>query len=125
MKKLLIALLMIASQLAFAATELTAENYEALLTKSINSGRPAVIKFYADWCGPCQLMKPVYEAVEKDLAGKADFYTINVEGTNPLARVVNSIPTIVVLKSKGQQVEPIVGYMDKDQLEKAILERMK
>lgn len=125
MKKFLIALLMMVSSAAFAATDLTPENYEAELTKSLDAGTPVVIEFYADWCGYCQIQKPMYAQAEKSLAGKANFYRVNVDSKNPMARQIDGIPTIIVLKSRGSQVNPIVGAQKTQQeLEAAILERL-
>lgn len=126
MKKLLVALLMMFSSAAFAATELTTENYQAELTKALDSGKPVVLKFYAEWCPACQAMKPMYEKAEKDLTDKATFYIVNVDKNNALSRQINSIPTIIVIKKRGEAANPLVGVPPtQEALESAILERLK
>lgn len=126
MKKLLIALMMLLSSSAFAVTELTPKSTEAELTAGLNTGKPVVIEFYADWCHFCQDMKPMYEQAEADMKDKATFYRINVDSKNPLARQVDGLPTIVVLKARGEAAKPLVGAQpSQEELEKQLLERMK
>lgn len=73
-----------------------------------------VLDFYADWCGPCQMMKPVFADLEKDYEGKVKFSVINVD-ENPgksAEHQVLSIPTYVFMKD-GTEVDRIVGYTPK------------
>lgn len=126
MKKLLLAILMAVSVNVHAGMPLTPQNTEAELTKALETKKPIVLKFYADWCGACQKLKPMMAEVEKRLAGKALFYEIDVDSGGPLSSQINAIPTIVVFKERGQAVEPIVGVPNSiDELEKLLLEKMK
>lgn len=74
-----------------------------------------VIDFYADWCGPCQVMKPVMAEVEKQFEGKAEFEQVDVEANGALAAQfgVMSIPTFVILKD-NEEVARRMGAMPKD-----------
>lgn len=75
------------------------------------------IDFYADWCGPCHAMKPVFEVLEKEYQGKIQFKKIDVESDLTTAGKygVMSIPTFVILKD-GTEVSRKVGAMPKDSM---------
>ncbi|HOM78157.1 thioredoxin [Patescibacteria group bacterium] len=74
-----------------------------------------VLDFYADWCGPCKVMSPVFEALKKEYAGKAEFESIDVEANGAMAGQyqVMSIPTFIILKD-GKEVSRRMGAMPKD-----------
>lgn len=76
-----------------------------------------LIDFYADWCGPCQAMKPIFEEVEKQYEGKVEFKKVDVEAETAMAQkfTVMSIPTFVILKD-GEEVSRKMGAMPKDAL---------
>ncbi|WP_158059503.1 thioredoxin [Halorussus halophilus] len=75
--------------------------------------------FYADWCGPCQMLAPVVEqlAAETDAA----IAKVDVDANQQLARAygVQGVPTLVLF-ADGQQVEEIVGVQGEDQLRSLI-----
>src|SRR4030043_303027 len=74
-----------------------------------------LIDFYADWCGPCVVMKPVIEELEKEFAGKIEVKKINVdESEEETAKYgVMSIPTYLVLQD-GQEGDRFVGAPSKE-----------
>lgn len=76
-----------------------------------------LLDFYADWCGPCQAMKPIFDEIEKDYEGKVEFKKVDVEVEGTLAQEysVVSIPTFVLLKD-GKEVGRKMGAMPKDVL---------
>lgn len=79
-----------------------------------------VLDFYADWCGPCQMMKPIIEQVEKEHP-EVEFEAINIDEQAELAEKygVMSIPTLVVMD--GEEVkETLVGMKSKAEIEKVI-----
>lgn len=84
--------------------------------------RPAVIDFYATWCGPCKLTAPVVEKVAKEYDGKIDFYKVDVDQQKELAALfgVQSIPTLLFIPMEGQPTKS-VGAVDYNQLRGAIL----
>ena len=53
---------------------------------SFSGNKPAIIDFYADWCGPCQMMRPIFEELSKDYAGKIKFAKLNTEDAPDLAQ---------------------------------------
>jgi thioredoxin 1 len=73
-----------------------------------------IIDFYADWCGPCQIMKPVFDKVSKDFK-KVNFYKVNVDESSEAASTyeVRSIPTIVFLKD-GEEVDRFMGAVHEE-----------
>jgi thioredoxin 1 len=80
-----------------------------------------LIDFYADWCGPCVVMKPVIEELEKELAGKIEVKKINVD-TNEEETAkygVMSIPTYLILKD-SEEVDRLVGAASKEALKNKI-----
>lgn len=76
-----------------------------------------LIDFYADWCGPCQAMKPIFEEIKTDYEDKVEFQKINVEENGAEASKYNvmSIPTFVLLK-EGSEISRKIGAMPKDVL---------
>ena len=71
----------------------------------------AVVDFSATWCGPCKMLAPVLEQVSGQLAGKVDFYNVDVDDCPALAMEyrVNSVPCLVLMK-KGQFVDQSIGF---------------
>ncbi len=87
----------------------------------INKNRLVLVDFYADWCMPCRMMAPVVEELAKELAGKVLIGKINVD-ENPATAdrfQVFSIPTLVIIKS-GREVDRIIGFIPKSQVEARI-----
>ncbi|RJP47231.1 MAG: thioredoxin [Armatimonadetes bacterium] len=80
-----------------------------------------LLDFWAPWCGPCQMMKPVVEELEKELEGKVEFIQVNVdEDPQEAAKYgVMGIPTFVILKD-DQEVGRKVGFTSKEELLKLI-----
>jgi len=85
------------------------------------SAIPVVVDFWAPWCGPCQMMGPIFESVSADFAGKVKFAKLNVDELPEHASSfgVQGIPTLVVLK-KNKEVGRIVGLLAKDALKQKI-----
>lgn len=83
--------------------------------------RPAIIDFYADWCGPCRSLAPVLDEVSQEYAGKVDVYKVNTETTPELAALfgVRGIPAILFAPLEG---EPAMssGFMPKESFQNAI-----
>lgn len=66
--------------------------------------KPAVIDFYADWCGPCKMVGPILEDLSKEYEGKVDIYKINTEEQQELAGMfgISSIPSILFIPVDAQ-----------------------
>lgn len=73
-----------------------------------------ILDFYADWCGPCQMMKPIFAELEKEYGDRVKFTVINSD-ENPQKTMeygVLGIPTYVFLE-EGKEVDRIVGFTPK------------
>lgn len=79
------------------------------------TGQLVLVKFYADWCGPCKAYAPVYEEVANEYAGKIKFVKINVDtAEKELTRNIESIPTTILCR--GKYAVGTSGGMDKEGL---------
>ena len=74
-----------------------------------------LIDFYADWCGPCVVMEPVTEELEKEMAGKVNIRKVDVDKDQAEASKygVMSIPTYIILKD-GREVDRFIGSTSKE-----------
>lgn len=74
-----------------------------------------LIDFYADWCGPCKVMGPIFEEIEKEYEGKVEFQKVDVEAEQDIAAKyeIMSIPTFVILKN-DKETDRKTGAMPKD-----------
>lgn len=75
----------------------------------------AVVDMYADWCGPCRMMAPIYEELAKEYDGRVKIGKLDVDSDPevPGQFGVSSIPTIVFLKD-GKEVARMVGFQSKE-----------
>src|SRR5574344_127644 len=89
----------------------------ASFDKVINQDVPVLVDFWAPWCGPCKMLGPVIEEVEKEVGSSAVVAKVNVDDEQDLAVKYNvsSIPTMIVFK-KGEQVDRTVGFMAKEKI---------
>ncbi len=90
---------------------------------SFKGSRPAIIDFYADWCGPCQMQAPVLDRIAETYKGKVDIYKIDTEASPELAGMfgIKGIPALLFIPSQG---EPAMnsGFIAEEGLQRAIKE---
>ena len=82
---------------------------------------PAIIDFYADWCGPCKMVAPILEELSDEYTGKINIYKVDTEKEQELSSVfgIRSIPSILFIPKDGQpMMQP--GALPKDSLVQVI-----
>lgn len=87
----------------------------------LGSKSPAVVDFWAAWCGPCQMVNPIVEELAKEYADKVGFFKLNVDDNQavPGRYGIRSIPTLMVFRD-GKPAGTIVGFMPKRELKKQL-----
>lgn len=115
-------------------TRLTEDTFKENVIELVDSGddtkswifkgdKPAIIDFYADWCAPCKMLSPILEQLEKDFAGKIDFYKVDTDAEVVLARMfqIQSIPSILMISTEEDYTpQMILGAIPREGLLQAI-----
>lgn len=124
MKKTILTLITIAI-IGFFMNDLVAQNaatsnIKTLSESNFKSGTKSglvLVDFYADWCRPCKMMKPVLEEVAGEYKSQITIASINTDFNKTLSAQYNisGIPCMILFKD-GKEVKRIIGYQDKTQL---------
>ncbi len=94
--------------------KITKNNFES---EVMQSDKPVLLDFWADWCGPCRMVGPVVDEVAEQLGDSAKVGKVNVDEEQDLAQKFNvmSIPTLVVIKD-GKVTQSAVGVQSKQNI---------
>ena len=97
---------------------ITEENFE---NEVLNSDKPVLVDFWAQWCGPCRMLGPIIEEIANDYEGKVKVGKVNVDEQPNLASKygIASIPTVIVFKN-GKPEKTFVGLRSKNEIDNMI-----
>jgi thioredoxin 1 len=87
------------------------------LQEKIKNGDKVIVEFFANWCGPCRMMKPVFEKVASENKTDVQMYTMDIEDNKDYAMSlgIKSIPSIKIF-NEGKVVETKVGVLNEDHI---------
>ena len=101
-------------------------NFEENKDWKFEGKRPALIDFYADWCGTCKMIAPILEQLSEEYGDKLDIYKIDTEAEQELAAAfgIRSIPSMLFCPAEGQP-QMANGALPKPELERIIADVLK
>lgn len=101
-----------------AVVHVNTENFE---TEVVKSDVPVIIDFFADWCMPCRMMAPEFEALSKEYTDTLKFAKVNTDENGELSNKfgVEGIPCLILTKG-GKEIDRIVGFSPRDVLKRKI-----
>ena len=93
------------------------QNKDDFINKVLNSEKPVLVDFWAEWCGPCKMIAPILEEIASEQEEHIDIAKLNVDEAADVARrfEVMSIPTLILFDN-GVPTKRIVGAKSKDAL---------
>lgn len=96
------------------AKETTDKSFESDV---LNSGKPVLVDFWAEWCGPCRQLAPIIDELSKDKGNKIEVYKINIDKNPeiPTKHGIRGIPTLILFKD-GKPIATKVGALPKSSL---------
>lgn len=98
-------------------------DYETDKEWNYRGSLPAIVDFYADWCGPCKMVAPILDRLSKKYEGKIHVYKVDTEAEPELSGMfgIQSIPTILFIPMKGEP-QAVMGALPEKEFERIIAE---
>jgi thioredoxin 1 len=89
----------------------------------LNSNKPVLVDFWAEWCMPCKMLAPTIDEMAEEFAGKAAVGKLDIDANQEVAATlgISAIPTVILFKG-GRPVKKFVGLTSKEQLASALVE---
>lgn len=96
------------------------DSYE-FAEKVENTKGVVVVDFFANWCGPCKMLAPVFDGVSKEMKDKARFFKIDIDESGYIAQKyrIAAVPTMIIFKD-GVPVENLAGFMPRENITKKV-----
>lgn len=84
--------------------------------------KPTIVDFYADWCGPCKMLAPIFEELSREYEGEINFYKVDTEAEQEISAMfgIRSIPTIMFMQPDGKEPQVINGVLPKPKMKEVI-----
>lgn len=103
--------------------EITQTQYKVMVSDytqkkwNFKGKRPAIVDFSATWCGPCRRLAPILDDLAKTYKGKIDFYKVDVDKAQALAKAygISSVPTVIFIPVSGEPAS-ITGLYPKNEI---------
>ena len=91
------------------------------LQEKVNNGEKIIVDFFANWCNPCSMMKPVFERVASNNDTEVQMYTMDIDQNRDYAQTlgIRSIPTVKVF-SNGNVTNTVVGVMGEEKIKSLV-----
>lgn len=98
--------------------ELTDQNWE---TEVLNSDKPVLVDFWAEWCMPCRMLSPTIEKLAKDYSGKIKVGKVDTDANRDVSMKygISAIPTVILFKG-GQVAQKFVGLRQEKDFKEAL-----
>lgn len=100
--------------------EVNESNFDA---EVLSAGKPVLVDFWAEWCGPCKALAPVLSEIATEMGEKADIVKVNVDQAQALAQKygIKGIPTLIFFKD-GEVKSTLVGNQPKSEIIRSLNE---